>query len=111
MAIDADATLTLGEDEMGRATILRKNGGNVIGKLTREIFLAAPNRDNVFSMEQRITTGLEGVTVAEFVGDIPTWASTVLTSRVDFSSILYLECNRNMELCRCFRHQRHFARF
>ena len=24
-------------------------------------------------MEQRITTGLEGVTVQDFVGDIPTW--------------------------------------
>ena len=89
LAIDADATLTLGEDEMGRATILRKNGGNVIGKLTREIFLAAaPNRDMPL-VEQRITTGLEGVTVAEFVGDIPTWGFDGADDPSGFSSIGY----------------------
>ena len=53
---------------MGRATISRNS--NVIGKLTREIFLAAaPNRE-MSLVEQRITTGLVGVTVADFVGDI-----------------------------------------
>ena len=89
LAIDADATLTLGEDEMGRATILRRNGGNVIGKLTREIFLAAaPNRDMPL-VEQRITTGLEGVTVAEFVGDIPTWGFDGADDPSGFSSIGY----------------------
>ena len=89
LAIDADATLTLGEDEMGRATILRKNGGNVIGKLTREIFLAAaPNRD-MSLVEQRITTGLEGVTVADFVGDIPTWGFDGADDPSGFSSIGY----------------------
>ena len=111
LAIDADATLTLGEDEMGRATILRKNGGNVIGKLTREIFLAAnPNR-NMSLVEQRITVGLEGVTVAEFVGDIPTWASTVLTIRSGFSSIGYWSATAHLELRCCFKYQRHLACF
>jgi hypothetical protein len=89
LAVDADATLTLGEDDMGRATILRKNGGNVIGKLTREIFLAAaPNRD-MSLVEQRITTGLEGVTVADFVGDIPTWGFDGADDPSGFSSIGY----------------------
>jgi hypothetical protein len=89
LAIDANATLTLGEDELGRATILRKNGGNVIGKLTREIYLAAaPNRD-MSLVEQRITTGLEGVTVGEFVGDIPTWGFDGADDPSGFSSIGY----------------------
>ena len=89
LAIDADATLTLGEDEMGRATILRKNGGNVIGKLTREIFLAAAPNRNMSLVEQRITTGLEGVTVADFVGDIPTWGFDGADDPSGFSSIGY----------------------
>ena len=89
LAVDADATLTLGEDELGRATITRKNGGNVIGKLTREIYLAAnPNR-NMSLVEQRITTGLEGVTVADFVGDIPTWGFDGADDPSGFSSIGY----------------------
>ena len=89
LAIDASATLTLGEDDLGRATILRKNGGNVLGELTREIYLAAnPNRD-MSLVEQRITTGLEGVTVADFVGDIPTWGFDGADDPSGFSSIGY----------------------
>ena len=88
LAIDADATLTLGEDDMGRATILRKNGGNVIGKLTREIFLAAaPNSNNVFSISQRISVGLEGVTVADSWETFQLGASMVLTSRMDLQAL------------------------
>ena len=89
LVVDASATLTLGEDEMGRATISRNNGGNVIGKLTREIFLAAaPNRE-MSLVEQRITTGLVGVTVADFVGDIPTWGFDGADDPAGFSSIGY----------------------
>ena len=88
LVVDASATLTLGEDETGRATISRNNGGNVIGKLTREIFLAAaPNSNSVFSISQRISVGLEGVTVAEFVGDIPTWGFDGADNAAGFASI------------------------
>ena len=99
LAIDADATLTLGEDEMGRATILRKNGGNVLGELTREIYLAAkPNRDMTL-LQQRITIGLENVTVAEFADDIPTWGFDGATVSEGWPNIRFKtsESNWNFE--------------
>ena len=92
-----DATLTispagefkLGEDDNGRSTIMRTNGGLVNGELTREIHLAAmPNRDMAL-VEQRITTGLEGVTVEDFVGDIPTWGFVGADVPSGFSNIGY----------------------
>ncbi|MGB0150387.1 MAG: hypothetical protein ACPF87_05805 [Flavobacteriales bacterium] len=87
--IEPDGQLILSENEHGRATILRSNGGVVEGKVTREIFLAAaPNRD-MSLVEQRITTGLEGVTAADFVGDIPTWGFDGADDPSGFSSIAY----------------------
>lgn len=65
--------LTLSQNEFGRATVMRSNGGALLGQVTREITLpATPNRNMAF-VEQRIAIGLEGVQVADLVGDIPTW--------------------------------------
>ncbi|MGB2423166.1 MAG: PKD domain-containing protein [Flavobacteriales bacterium] len=72
IAVDAEGTLILSENEAGRATVLRSNGGSVDGLVTRKITLPAiPNR-NMTLVEQRITVGLEGVTVNELLGDFPT---------------------------------------
>lgn len=72
VAVDAAGELILSENEAGRATVLRPNGGSVDGLVTRKITLPAiPNR-NMTLVEQRITVGLEGVTVNELLGDFPT---------------------------------------
>jgi PKD repeat protein len=85
--IDEAAQFIVSENEFGRATIQRTNGGNVTGLVTRKMTLPAiPNRDMTY-VEQRITTGLEGVTVAELVGDFPTYGFTGADTPDGFSNI------------------------
>ena len=87
--VHEDGALTLSENEMGRATVARTSGGTLTGLVTREITLpATPNRNMAF-VEQRIATGLEGVTVQDFVGDIPTWGFAGADNPAGFANIGY----------------------
>jgi hypothetical protein len=87
--IDPSGDLILSENEWGRATVQRTSGGEVTGLVTRQMQLpATPNRNMAF-VEQRITTGLEGVTVNDFVGDIPTWGFAGSDDPAGFSNIGY----------------------
>ena len=81
------AQLLLTENEFGRATVIRTDGGSVEGLVTRQIILpATPNRNMSF-VEQRIAIGLEGVQVSELVGDIPTWGFAGADDPSGFSNI------------------------
>ena len=87
--VHEDGTLTLSENDLGRATVARMSGGTLTGIVTREIKLpATPNRNMAF-VEQRIATGLVGVTVQDFVGDIPTWGFTGADNPEGFANIGY----------------------
>jgi len=87
--IDPSGDLILSENQWGRATVQRTSGGAVTGLVTRQMTLpATPNRNMAF-VEQRITTGLEGVTVNDFVGDIPTWGFAGSDDPAGFSNIGY----------------------
>ena len=85
--VDPAGALVLSENDEGRATVSRSEAGAVLGLVTRKMTLpATPNRAMSF-VEQRITTGLEGVTVNEFLGDIPTWGFPGSDDPSGFSNI------------------------
>lgn len=69
--------LRLTEGAYGRATVARVRGGAVIGEVTRVIRMAAmPNSafylNYNIAVQQLFSTGLEGVTVADLMDDMPT---------------------------------------
>ena len=89
----ASGTLILSENHNGRATVERTSGGVVNGLVTRHITLpATPNRNMAF-VEQRIATGLEGVTVNDFLGDIPTWGFAGSDNPDGYSNIGFWNAN------------------
>jgi len=87
--------LTLSQNEFGRATVIRSNGGSLFGQVTREITLpATPNRNMAF-VEQRIAIGLEGVRVQDLVGDIPTWGFAGADDPEGFANVGYWSATAN----------------
>ena len=80
LSVEPEGGLLLTENEFGRATVIRD---------TRQIILpATPNREMAV-VQQRFSTGLEGVTVSELVGDIPTWGFEGADNPNGFASIGY----------------------
>lgn len=73
LSVEPEGGLLLTENEIGRATVIRSNAGHVNGRITRQINLPATTNRSMPFVQQRFSTGLEGVTVSELVGDIPTW--------------------------------------
>ena len=89
LSVEPEGVLLLTENASGRATVIRRNAGHVNGLITRQIILpATPNR-NVPFIQQIFTTGLAGVTAAEFVVDIPTWGFQGADSPNGFANIGY----------------------
>lgn len=85
----------LSENAFGRATVMRSNGGSLLGPVTRQIILPAiPNRNMPF-VEQRIAIGLEGVRVEQLLGDIPTWGFVGADNPEGFANIGYWSANAN----------------
>ena len=70
--VDALGELILTENEDGRATVMRTNGGAVLGLVTRHIVLPAIANRTTPIVQHRVSLGLEGVAVSELVGDFPT---------------------------------------
>jgi len=70
--VHASGQLRLTENENGRATVMRTNGGAVLGLVTRHIVLPAVANRTTPIVQHRVSLGLEGVSVSELVGDFPT---------------------------------------
>lgn len=69
--------LRLTEGAYGRATVARTRGGSVIGEVTRVLRMTAMPNSSFYvnyniAIQQLFATGLEGVTVAELMDDMPT---------------------------------------
>ena len=94
ITVDPDGSLTLGNGPLGRASALRPGTGEILGLVTREIILpATPNHGTLNTVEQRIALGLEGVTVDQFIGDIPTWGFDGADSSEGWSNLGFWDVN------------------
>jgi hypothetical protein len=94
ITVAPEGSLTLGNGPLGRASALRPGTGEIIGLVTREIILpATANHGTLNTVEQRISLGLEGVTVDQFVGDIPTWGFDGADSSEGWSNLGYWDVN------------------
>lgn len=94
ITVDPDGSLTLGNGPLGRASALRPGTGEILGLVTREIILpATANHGTLNTVEQRIALGLEGVTVDQFIGDIPTWGFDGADSAEGWSNLGFWDVN------------------